>query len=254
METREVLRELRNRSGMSQDELAEKVFVTRQAVSRWETGETVPNTETLKLLSRLFDVSINTLLGSPRKLVCQCCGMPLEEGIIGRDADGSLNEDYCKWCYADGHYTYSDLDELIEVCVPSMAAQGFTEEQARSYLKDALPKLDYWKRYEQLSDGGQFEAFKKQLIDEINALGIEGMPRLDRLNALVGKYVDLEYRLPNGTKARFLDEGTTYLGNQLESEFGGDRCFGVIACMDFILVSSYGPGGSDPELLIYKKR
>jgi transcriptional regulator with XRE-family HTH domain len=254
METREVLRELRNRSGMSQDELAEKVFVTRQAVSRWETGETVPNTETLKLLSRLFDVSINTLLGSPRKLVCQCCGMPLGEGIIGRDADGSLNEDYCKWCYADGNYTYSDLDELIEVCVPNMAAQGFTEEQARSYLKEALPKLDYWKRYEQLSDGGQFEAFKKQLIDEINALGIEGMPRLDRLNALVGKYVDLEYRLPNGMKARFLDEGTTYLGNQLESEFGGDRCFGVLACMDFILVSSYGPGGSDPELLIYKKR
>ncbi len=254
METREVLRELRNRSGMSQDELAEKVFVTRQAVSRWETGETVPNTETLKLLSRLFDVSINTLLGSPRKLVCQCCGMPLEEGIIGRDADGSLNEDYCKWCYADGNYTYSDMDELIEVCVPNMAAQGFTEEQARSYLKEALPKLDYWKRYEQLSDGGQFEAFKKQLIDEINALGIEGMPRLDRLNALVGKYVDLEYRLPNGMKARFLDEGTTYLGNQLESEFGGDRCFGVLACMDFILVSSYGPGGSDPELLIYKKR
>ncbi len=254
METREVLRELRNRSGMSQDELAEKVFVTRQAVSRWETGETVPNTETLKLLSRLFDVSINTLLGSPRKLVCQCCGMPLGEGIIGRDADGSLNEDYCKWCYADGNYTYSDMDELIEVCVPNMAAQGFTEEQARSYLKEALPKLDYWKRYEQLSDGGQFEAFKKQLIDEINALGIEGMPRLDRLNALVGKYVDLEYRLPNGMKARFLDEGTTYLGNQLESEFGGDRCFGVLACMDFILVSSYGPGGSDPELLIYKKR
>ncbi len=254
METREVLRELRNRSGMSQDELAEKVFVTRQAVSRWETGETVPNTETLKLLSRLFDVSINTLLGSPRKLVCQCCGMPLEEGIIGRDADGSLNEDYCKWCYADGNYTYSDMDELIEVCVPNMAAQGFTEEQARSYLKEALPKLDYWKRYEQLSDGGQFEAFKKQLIDEINALGVEGMPRLDRLNALVGKYVDLEYRLPNGMKARFLDEGTTYLGNQLESEFGGDRCFGVLACMDFILVSSYGPGGSDPELLIYKKR
>ena len=48
---------------MSQEELAEKVFVTRQAVSRWETGETVPNIETLKLLSKLFDVSINTLLG-----------------------------------------------------------------------------------------------------------------------------------------------------------------------------------------------
>lgn len=58
--------------GLSQDELAEKVFVTRQAVSRWENGETTPNTETLKLLSKLFDVSINTLLGSPRQLMFLC--------------------------------------------------------------------------------------------------------------------------------------------------------------------------------------
>ena len=64
METKNVIYELRTGKGMSQDELAEKLFVTRQAVSRWENGETVPNTETLKLLSRLFDVSINTLLGS----------------------------------------------------------------------------------------------------------------------------------------------------------------------------------------------
>ena len=64
--------ELRLLKGLSQDELAEKVFVTRQAVSRWENGETTPNTETLKLLSKLFDVSINTLLGAPRKMICHC--------------------------------------------------------------------------------------------------------------------------------------------------------------------------------------
>ena len=79
METKEILLDLRTKHGLSQDALAEKIFVTRQAVSRWETGETVPNTETLKLLSRLYDVSINTLLVSPIKLVCQCCGMPLED-------------------------------------------------------------------------------------------------------------------------------------------------------------------------------
>ena len=62
METKDVIYELRTGKGLSQEELAEKVFVTRQAVSRWETGETVPNTETLKLLSALFDVSINTHL------------------------------------------------------------------------------------------------------------------------------------------------------------------------------------------------
>ena len=61
MDTKQVIFELRTQRGMSQDELAEKVFVSRQAVSRWENGETVPNTETLKLLSKVFDVSINTL-------------------------------------------------------------------------------------------------------------------------------------------------------------------------------------------------
>ena len=52
--TKDVIYELRTRNGLSQDDLAEKVFVTRQAVSRWETGETTPNTETLKLLSSRY--------------------------------------------------------------------------------------------------------------------------------------------------------------------------------------------------------
>ena len=254
MSTKDVLYELRMKAGLSQEELAEKLFVTRQAVSRWETGETIPNTETLKLLSKLYNVSINTLLGSPRQLICQCCGMPLEDSIISHEKDGTLNEDYCQWCYADGTYTYSDMDELIDVCVKNMAGQNFTEEQAREYMRKMLPKLDYWKRYEELSDDGQFEAFKKQLIEEINDLHVEGLPRLERLNALVGSYVNLTYRLPSGASVKFLDDNTTYLGNQLESELGGDRCFGVLANMDFILVCTYGEGGSDPELVLYKKR
>ena len=200
MSTKDVIYELRVKKGLSQDELAEKVFVTRQAVSRWETGETVPNTETLKLFSKLFDVSINTLLGSPRQLRCQCCGMPLtEDDIISKEADGSFNEDYCKWCYAEGTYTYSDMNDLIDVCVAHMVGENFTEEQAREYMKQMLPTLDYWKRYEELSDDGQFEEFKQKLIGEINDLHIDGMPKLEKLNALVGKYVNLEYRLPNGT-------------------------------------------------------
>ena len=254
MNTKDIIRELRTKNGLSQDELAGKVFVTRQAVSRWENGETVPNTETLKQLSKLFNVSINTLLSSPRQLICQCCGMPLDDTVIGTDRDGSLNEDYCKWCYADGSYTYSDMDELIEVCIPHMVKEGFTEEQARAFMKQSLPKLDYWKRYEELSDNGEFEAFKKQLIDEINSLNIEGMPKVEKLNALVGAYVNLEYPLPNGAKVKLLDDNATYLGNQLESEFGGGRCFGVLANMDFILVSTYEAEGKNPELVLYKKR
>lgn len=115
METKNVIYELLTRKGMSQDELAAKVMVTRQAVSRWENGDTVPNTETLKLLSKEFDVSINTLLGEPRKLICQCCGMPIEDdAVLGRNKDGTLNDEYCRWCYADGVFTYNNMDELIE--------------------------------------------------------------------------------------------------------------------------------------------
>ena len=254
MNTKDVLHELRVKNNLSQDELASRVFVTRQAVSRWENGETVPNTETLKLLSNLFHVSINTLLGSPHKLICQCCGMPLEDEIIGRNKDGSLNESYCKWCYADGTYTYSNMDELIDVCVQHMVSEEFPEEQARTYLKQMLPTLDYWKRYNELGDNGEFETFKAQLTEEINALHIDGMPKVEKLNALVGKYVNLAYRLPSGESVKFLDDQATYLGTQLESEYGGERCFGVLANMDFILVCTYEGEGANPELVLYKKR
>ena len=62
METKDVIVKLRNQSNMTKEELAEKVYVTRQAVSRWETGETTPNIEALKQLSAIFNVSINSLM------------------------------------------------------------------------------------------------------------------------------------------------------------------------------------------------
>ena len=254
MDTKDIILELRTKKGMSQEDLAEKVFVTRQAVSRWENGETTPNTETLKLLSKLFDVSINTLLGAPRQLICQCCGMPLEDSNISKETDGFFNEDYCKWCYADGEYMYHDMDDLIEVCVNNMANDSISAEQARAYMKDLLPKLDYWKRYKNLDGAEKFEEFKQKLIDEINALHIEGIPKLEKLNALVGGYINMEYRLPNGKTVKFLDDGATYLGNQLECEFDKSVCFGIAANMDFILICSYGENGENPELLVYKKR
>ena len=92
-----------------------------------------------------------------------------------------------------------------------------------------------------------------ELIAEINDLHFEEMPKLEKLNALVGRYVNLEYRLPSGVNVKFLDDTTTYLGNQLEPEFGGDRCFGVLANMDFILVCTYEKEDSNPELVLYKK-
>ena len=148
METKDIILELRTQKGLSQDALAEKVFVTRQAVSRWETGETIPNTETLKLLSQLFDVSINTLLGSPRKLICQCCGMPLEDSTISRETDGTFNEAYCKWCYTDGRFVYTSLEELTDFLVGHMSNENWPAEQARAYFEAQLPTLNHWRKPE----------------------------------------------------------------------------------------------------------
>lgn len=254
MDTKDMILELRMKNGFSQEELAEKVFVTRQAVSRWENGETLPNIETLKLLSKLFDVSINTLLGSPRKLVCQCCGMPLEDECISKEPDGFFNEEYCKWCYADGNFCYKSIEELTDFLVSHMTNDNLSAEQARAYLEEHLPKLNYWKRYKEIGGDEYFEQFKKQIMDELNELHIEGMPEVKTLNFLAGSYINMEYRLPNGRNVKFLDDDTTYLANQLECEFGGDRCFGVIAHMDFLLVCTYEENGENPELVIYKKR
>lgn len=219
MDTKDIILELRTKKGLSQDELAEKLFVTRQAVSRWEKGETTPNTETLKLLSKLFDVSINTLLGSPRQMVCHCCGMTLDDASTSKETDGVFNEDYCKWCYNDGEFT-----------------------------------LDFWKKYSSLGGEEKLEEFKKQLMEEFNALNIEGLPRVESLNVLSGSFINMEYTLENGEKVKFLDDRATYLGNQYPCLFGGERCFGIAANMGFLLVCTYGENGEDPELVIYKKR
>lgn len=91
------------------------------------------------------------------------------------------------------------MDELINICVKNMVSDDFTEEQARIYERNA-PKVRLLEKYDELSDNGEFEEFKQQLIKEINELHIDGLPKVEKLNALVGKYVNLEYTLPNGKK------------------------------------------------------
>lgn len=148
MTTREVLKKIREENELTQEQFAERVLVTRQAVSRWETGETEPNNETLKILSREFNVSINTLLGSPRQLFCQCCGMPLnEDENISREPDRSFNEDYCKWCYTDGKFTYVTKDELLDFLMDHMPnPENMEDDDRRKQYDGWLSQLAYWKK------------------------------------------------------------------------------------------------------------
>lgn len=146
MDFKDIFFKLREQRGLSQQEMAEQLNVTRQAVSRWERGETTPNIDTLKEISCLLDVSINTLLGCPRELYCQSCGMPLSDEFLGRDADGALNEKFCKWCYDAGHFL-SDctMEEMLEQCVPILVQQGLEASAARQHMASILPHLERWK-------------------------------------------------------------------------------------------------------------
>lgn len=147
MEVKEILKNLREKNNLTQEEMAQKVNVSRQAVSRWETGETQPNPEMLKVLSKEFDVSINTLLGSPRTIYCQCCGMPLsEDAMISKELDGSYNEDYCKWCYTEGTFAYKTKDSLLDYLVSHMPnPENKLEEERRIEFDSYLSQLKHWK-------------------------------------------------------------------------------------------------------------
>ena len=141
MESKDVLVKLREQRGLSQQELADQLHVTRQAVSRWERGETTPNPETLKQLSALLHVSINTLLGVPRQLVCQSCGMPLEDDIMGHDAQGLIDQRFCKWCYDNGAYlSECTMEEMAETCADIMAQEGVPREAALAIITKSCPR------------------------------------------------------------------------------------------------------------------
>ena len=114
--------EIRSRAGLTQQEMADRLFVTRQAVSRWERGER-----------------------------CESCGMPLADpSLLGTEADGSPATRYCKWCYEGGGYTAPDItmDEMADICVSHLAApgSGCTEAEARDYMEGLLPRLKRWSR------------------------------------------------------------------------------------------------------------
>ena len=69
MEFHEKLQELRKRKGLTQEELAELLYVSRTAVSKWESGRGLPNIDSLKAIARYFSVSLDELLSGEEILV-----------------------------------------------------------------------------------------------------------------------------------------------------------------------------------------
>lgn len=148
MAIKDTLSKIRTDKGITQEQMARKLYVTRQAVSRWENGETQPSVDMLKLIASTFDVPIMQLLEMPENNYCLSCGMPFyKEEDHGTEADGSRADDFCSWCYTDGAYTSDEtMDEMIERCAPYMAEGcNISEEDAVSFMGALLPNLKRWR-------------------------------------------------------------------------------------------------------------
>lgn len=152
METKDAILELRRYLNLSQNEFAEKLLVTRQAVSRWENGETIPNTDMLKHIAETFDVSVDYLLG--RSIAqCQSCGTILiKNSDKGTEIDGCQSEEYCAFCYQQGRFLQDfTIEELIEILVRHLDrwnqdnGVNLTAQEARIELQKLLPTLKRWK-------------------------------------------------------------------------------------------------------------
>lgn len=91
---------------------------------------------------------------------CQSCGMPLSNEIKGTNADGSLNDDYCVYCYKDGEFTQDfTIDQMIDFCLQFLdqmnAASGwnYTPAQAKKQMEQYFPHLKRWKDNPGLGQG-----------------------------------------------------------------------------------------------------
>ena len=94
---------------------------------------------------------------------CQSCGMPLTEDVLGTNADGSKNEDYCMYCYRDGKFLQDcTMEEMIEHCAQFFAEQSgkaerigavnevlekpITKEEYIGQMKTYFPQLKRWRK------------------------------------------------------------------------------------------------------------
>ena len=112
-------------------------------------------------------------------------------------------------------------------------------------------------KYIEIGGNDSFNQIKNDLINEINSLNIDGVPKIDELYPLQSSFINLEYMLPNGKKEKLLDDSEAYLGNQVECVFNDEdikQYFGIVANMNFIMISSYEEDNKNQQLIIYKKR
>lgn len=93
---------------------------------------------------------------------------------------------------------------------------------------------------------------KERLIKEFNALNIADMEEVKELYEGKGDFVNLNFPLPSGQTVKLWDNNKTYYINQLEKR-ESTKCYGLTADEHYLLVCEYGEGGSDAEIIVFKR-
>lgn len=189
MPINDTLARLRRDRGLTQEELAAQLFVTRQAVSRWETGETRPSIDMVKLIAMALDAPLVQLLDIPHEPSCQCCGTPFSVPNMehGTNADGSANSAYCTWCYDKGIFASETMDEVIEQSAPYLVeATGVSLDEAVSFMGALLPSLQRWKDpYEQEARERYGDGAVEASTQRLNAMSPDERRAKDLLEASI---------------------------------------------------------------------
>ena len=150
MDLAKAILNIREENNLTQDDFAAKLHVTRQAVSRWENGETTPKIDTLKQIAEAFKADVCKMVGR----ACQSCSWELTEvDVLGFHEDGTANMDYCGHCYNAGKFSpEKNVSEMVEALLQALdmynEAKGtsYTPEEARVILNEHLATLKRWKK------------------------------------------------------------------------------------------------------------
>ena len=196
MAMKDAIAAIRKEAGITQEEMARRLYVTRQAVSRWENGETAPGIDMVKLICVTFNVPLERFFDMPLDYYCQCCSMPIPDPELhGTESDGTKSADFCKYCYDRGEFTAKgvSMDEFIEATAPMEAeALGVSLDEAVSLMATLLPRLKRWREVERNEEAYGAEvraAYGDDVADAANrkyvAMGEAGHAQADGLELAV---------------------------------------------------------------------
>ena len=108
----EKLKKLRTEAQLTQDELAEKLFVSRTAISKWESGRGYPNIESLKAIAKFFSVTVDELLSSGEALT------------IAEEDNKRKEKHFCELLYG-----------LLDLCIAMLLFLPFFAEKANGIIR-----------------------------------------------------------------------------------------------------------------------